>query len=489
MADPRGEAGIPDLMDAFRDTAKTYPDRPALVHGEQTITYRELAGQVDELASRLVTATPGVIAVEATHAPATIRALLAVWAAGGAYCPVDPAFPAPRRAAMLAAAECQAILDPRTDELTVLEPRPRPDADTPADLAYVLFTSGSTGAPKPVLTQRPAIAVTVAALRRLFEVTPDDRVLQFASLNWDTCFEEILPALTSGAALVFHEDAHSGSLPRVLRMIERERISVLDLPTAFWHELVAYLVEEGAALPGCVRLVVIGGEAASTGRLDDWCDLHNGHIRLLNTYGSTETTLITHAIDLAGPRARSRSWSTHGRAPLGVALAHVRERVTDDGELLIGGPAVAFGYRGLPEATASRFVELDGERFFRTGDRVERVEDADGTVLVPRGRLDGEVKIRGIRVDPAEVEAHIGMHPAVRAVAVTGVRQADHTVLAAFVVARPGAHTTDLAASIRSHLRGRLPAHLVPHHIRVVADLVYTSSGKVDRHRIKEALA
>jgi len=246
---------------------------------------------------------------------------------------------------------------------------------------------------------------------------------------------------------------------------------VLDLPTAFWHELVTHLHEDGAALPGTVRLVIIGGEAANPARLRDWCALDTGHARLLNTYGCTETTLITHAIELPSP---------DGTVPLGFALPHVVERLDnssggEDGELLIGGPSVAAGYRNRE---SDRFIELDGQRFFRTGDRVRR--RADGALL-PAGRADAEVKIRGIRVDPSEVEAHIGGHPGVRAVAVSGVRVADHTSLIAYVVAQPPTVANGLPASIVDHLRTRVPAHLIPSRIAVVADLVYTASGKVDR--------
>jgi acyl-coenzyme A synthetase/AMP-(fatty) acid ligase len=324
------------------------------------------------------------------------------------------------------------------------------------------------------MTSHRAIEASVRSLRELFEVDGADRVLQFASLNWDTCFEEILPTLTGGACLVFHDDAHSGSFPRFLRMVERERITVLNLPTAFWHELVTYLAEDGKGLPESVRLLIIGGEAASPARLADWCALDTARVRLLNTYGCTETTLITHAAELHGPQER---------VPIGRRLPHVVERVADDGELLVGGPAIADGYRGLPEATAARFVVIEGERYFRTGDRVGRTPD--GT-LTHRGRIDDELKVRGIRVDPAEVEAHIAAHPEVGAVAVTGVRVADHTVLAAYVVPRAGA--PGLGKDILDYLRGRVPAHLIPSRIAIVPELVYTASGKVDRRRTKETL-
>jgi amino acid adenylation domain-containing protein len=477
-----------DVLAGFRAAAQSHPDRAAVVHNGTVVSYEELAGRVDEVARRLGPG-PGVVGVLASHTPATVAALLGVWAAGGAYCPVDPAFPAPRRESMLAAAGCRILLDPDVRAGQPAAPADGAPPTRPDDLAYTLFTSGSTGSPRPVLTPHRAIGAAVASLRALFDLNPADRVLQFASLNWDTCFEEILPTLTTGAALIQHDDAHSGLFPRVLRMIERERVSVLDLPTAFWHELVGHLRDEGAPLPAGVRLVVIGGEVASPARLADWRALGTGHARLLNTYGCTETTLVTHAIDLHGPAATATSGgatSADSRVPIGTALPHVIEQISGAGELLIGGPALAAGYRGMPAAQSARFVTVAGRRFFRTGDRVSRRPDG---ALVHEGRLDDQVKIRGVRVDPAEVEAHIAAHPVVSAVAVTGVGVADHTVLAAYVVARPHADTAGLGERIVAHLRTRVPAHLIPSRISVVADLVYTASGKVDRRRTRELLS
>ena len=196
---------------------------------------------------------------------------------------------------------------------------------------------------------------------------------------------------------------------------------------------------------------------------------------MLNTYGATETALITHAVDLHGPLAASDA--STGAAPIGRRLPHVRQRLTHEGELLVGGPSLATGYPGLPDATAERFVELDGERWFSTGDLVG--ESGDG-LLHPRGRLDHQVKVRGIRVDPGEVEAHLLRHPGVAAAAVLGVVVSERTALAAYVV--PSApRQDDLGAALRGFLREHAPSHLRPARITVVPDLVVTSSGKVDR--------
>ncbi|MEU1509032.1 AMP-binding protein [Kitasatospora sp. NPDC005748] len=549
MSHDNSTTGVPsDLLDAFTETVGRFPERPAIVRHGRAIGYARLHAAVSDLARRLGP-DPGVVAVQAHHIPETVVGLLGILAAGGVYCPTDPAFPAHRSQTMLSAVGCRTMVaaDPGSAHrlgLDWIAPAPLPEfsenlgrtaragvpnspgtapdavpgtapdalrpppaepgrsADagrnaatghsdardgagtrsgtTGGEPAYLLFTSGSTGQPKPVLTPRRALAAVLPSLRELFGLTPDDRVLQFASLNWDTCFEEILPTLTAGAALVFDDEAHRGSFPRFLRMVERERITVLDLPTAFWHELVLHLAEEGAPLPDCVRVLVIGGEPASPARLSDWTALDTGRIRLVNTYGCTETTLITHAVDLHGPQAPPAGWDWPGgaRAPIGRPLPHVVQLISEQGELLIGGPSVALGYHGLPEATGARFTVVDGVRCFRTGDLVSGSPDG---LLTHRGRLDGEVKVRGIRVDPAEVEAHIAGHPGVHAVAVAAATLAGRSALVAYVVARADATGGTLDADVLAYLRAEVPGHLVPSRITVVPELVRTTSGKVDR--------
>ncbi|MEU6479370.1 amino acid adenylation domain-containing protein [Streptomyces sp. NPDC047017] len=511
------------LMDILQRVSRTDPEKTAICHDGRELSYGELLRRVHATAARLGP-SPGAVAVLTDRSPATVTALLGVLAAGGTYCPVDPAFPAARGRALLEAAGCRTVIaarpgatvpegtegverlleaerDPAPEDLPPAETGTPTETATPATPgtlamsgvhpdpelpAYTLFTSGSTGAPKPVLTPRRALDAAVASLRDLFGLRPCDRVLQFASLNWDTCFEEILPALTGGATLVFHREAYTGSFPRLLKAVAAQGVTVLDLPTAFWHELVLHLAEDATPLPDCVRTVVIGGEAVSPARLADWRALGTGRVRLVNTYGCTETTLITHAVDLHGPRAPGEGawWGEGERVPIGTALPHVRDAVGDDGELLISGPALALGYRDLPDATAERFVTRQGpdgaERWFRTGDRVGR--RADG-LLEHRGRLDAEIKVRGIRVDPAEVEAHLTGHPLVGAAAVVGSRAGGRTTMTAYLVPQQATATAadTLPREVLAYLRETVPAHLVPHRVTVVPELALTASGKVDR--------
>jgi amino acid adenylation domain-containing protein len=479
---PRGESrpGLDRLDEVVAEVlaaARKFPSRVAVRDNGSDLTYEAL-GSAFLATARELGPEPGAVGVSLPRSSEAIVAILGVFAAGGTYCPIDPAAPTDRQRALIAATGCRSVIG--THGISVIHhdvPSPREPVDR--DVAYVLCTSGSTGVPKPVLTPRLAIGTSVAALRDLFAITPTDSVLHFASLNWDTCFEEILPTLTTGATLVIDRMSHSGSVPALLRLVAAEGITVMNLPTAYWHTLVAHLVQSGGTLPSAVRLVVIGGEAASPARLADWHDRGMSAARLLNTYGSTETTLITHAAELDG---------NSGSAPIGRPLSHVIDHVTDEGELLVAGPSLACGYRGLDDQTNQRFRLHDfGDgpmRFFHTGDRVERTSDG---MLHHRGRLDAEIKIRGIRVDPAEVEFEISRHPAVASVAVAGLTVADHTSLVAYVMPQAGADASTLSSQLVTFLRGRVAAHLVPSRITVVDVLPQTTSGKVDRAAVRAA--
>ncbi|OBB44636.1 AMP-binding protein [Mycobacterium sp. 852002-51961_SCH5331710] len=504
------ETGIPspgvdaacDVVFDFIAAARDWPHRAAVMHNGVSITYRDLADRVGRTAQHYRARrfdNGGFIGALVSHTPAVVDQILGILQAGGVYCPIDDALPVARREELAARIGLDQLF---TSDSSAHEPtnlRIEALGDQPAcvksellepvwsasDPAYVLCTSGSTGTPKPVMVSRRALTVTVRALRHLFTLTPEDRVLQFASLGWDTCLEEILPALTAGAALVFDDAAHSHSFPAFVRMLAERRVTVLDLPTAFWHELVLYLHEEQTTLPESVRLVVIGGERVDPTRLGQWRDLDLGHVELLNTYGCTETTMITHAVQLSGPGAETTVAAFDTETPLGRALPHVRDHVTDDGELLVAGPALATGYLGLPDLTATGFPVVDygfgPTRWFRTGDLVTRGEDG---LLRPHGRVDEQLKVLGVRVHPAEVEAQLTAHPAVVGAVVVGERSLGRTSLTAYVV-QTGAIT---AGDLKQYLRERLPSQIVPTRVKFVAALAYTSSGKVDRAATRRAI-
>ena len=497
---------VGDVVADFAAAARDWPQRAAIMHNGNAITYGHLAERLRRNALRYRAArfaadgSLSLIGALVSHTPAVVDHLFGILQAGAVYCPIDAALPAARKQALAAALGVDRLYAVALDQqestnlrIDTLDESPiAADTELPqpiwhrSDPAYVLCTSGSTGAPKPVAVSRHALTVTVRALRQLFALTPDDRVLQFSSLGWDTCLEEMLPALTVGATLVFDDAAHSGSFRSFVRMLAERKVTVLDLPTAFWHELVLFLHEEQAALPNSVRLVVIGGERVDPTRLRQWRDLDVGHVGLLNTYGCTETTMITHAVQLSGPGTEPEVAAHDAEAPLGRPLQHVRDHVTDEGELLVSGPSLATGYLGLPELTATGFPVADHgsgpTRWFRTGDLVARGERG---LLYSRGRTDEQVKVSGVRVHPAEVEAQLNTHPAVAGTVVVGERRLGRTALTAYVV--PAGRTT--SAELKRFLRERLPSQFVPSRVMFVAALCYTPTGKVDRAGTQRAAA
>ncbi|HEU4533570.1 MAG TPA: amino acid adenylation domain-containing protein, partial [Polyangiaceae bacterium] len=302
-------------------------------------------------------------------------------------------------------------------------PEAEPDAapgpgPLPEQAAYVLYTSGSTGAPKGVVVPHRALSRFVDTAVSLYELAPPDRVLQFASLSFDASVEEIFPCLAAGAALVLRSEAMVESPASFVSACHEWGVTVLDLPTMYWHRLVAGLVD-GLSLPEGVRLVIIGGETALPERLNDWHASTGGRVRLVNTYGPTEATVVATACELSRPET--------GRAvPIGRPLPCARAYLLDAslrpvpqgvvGDVYLGGEGLARGYWGMPGQTAERFLpdpfaESVGARLYRTGDRARL--RADGQLEFV-GRSDHQVKLRGFRIEPGEIEARLAAQPGVR---------------------------------------------------------------------------
>jgi amino acid adenylation domain-containing protein len=445
-----------------------------------------------------------------------IVGVLGILKAGGAYVPLDPGHPGQRLRAMLDDSGARVLLVARgreaqhghftgavvglhidgdivTADGNDVSSRPaRPDS-----LAYVMYTSGSSGRPKGVMVEhRSLVNYTVAAAAQ-FELTQDDRVLQFASVGFDTAAEEIFPCLARGGALVLRPE---GALPTVddfVKMSEAFGLTVWDLPTAYWHQLVDELGRRSIGLPPALRLVVIGGERAFLERVQSWSTLTGGRIRLLNTYGPTEATIVALSCDLTS----NASVSSHCHVPIGRPVKNVHAYVLDAyqqpvppgvvGELYLGGVGIARGYLNDPEQTAFRFVPtplkgmegsgLEGDRLFRTGDFVRRLSNGNLDFI---GRVDDQIKIRGVRVEVGEVEAALLQHPLVREAAVVahGDDRGEYT-LSAYVAGQPA--TTPPPAELREHLRPRLPAEMIPTSFVLMEALPRTVNGKIDRRALR----
>ncbi|MFT3736659.1 MAG: amino acid adenylation domain-containing protein [Rhodocyclaceae bacterium] len=498
------------VLAAFIEQVKTRPTSIAVEQDGVTLTYAELLQAVQTLAAELReygVVEESRVAILLPRSPQTIVALLAVLWAGAAYVPLDPESPDARIAMVLQDAQPALVLSVRvlaarlTDELPMLyldvpasAAAPRMAEPTPVvntALAYIIYTSGSTGKPNGVMIGRDALAHFLAGARLRYAMTADDRVLQFAPLHFDASVEEIFLSLTVGARLVLRNDAMLESMPRFLATCAALQISVLDLPTAFWHELV-YGLGATAQLPAAIRLVIIGGEAALAERVTRWRAAVAPHVVLLNTYGPTETTVICTTAALSGPDAIALEGDA---VPIGLPLPGLSAVVVDAnlrpvphgeaGELCMIGGALARGYFGREEVTAKRFVELPDSgsgalRAYRTGDRAS--QRADGQ-LVYLGRLDDEFKISGYRVDPSEVETALLTYPDLREVAVVGQQLASGSKRLAAFIACDG--ELPAASALQAHLASSLPAPSIPSAYIRLERLPRNANNKIDRSALR----
>jgi amino acid adenylation domain-containing protein/thioester reductase-like protein len=485
------------VHEAFAEQAVRRPDATAVIAGRTRVSYRELDSSANRLAHYLgeVGAGPEVmIGVYLERGVDLIRVILAIMKAGAGYLPLDPSLPPERLSAICSQVRPAAVIAARPDTFPGIGTRLLPCGDLAAELAgrpatppvvglhpdnlcYSIYTSGSTGDPKPVGVSHRSLACVIGELAGEYEIADDDRVAQMASMAFDTSIEQIFVALTGGATLLLPPPGTMAP-SELLRRIERRHTTVLDLTPAYWRQLLA-LTEPADERLRSVRLMITGGEPADPEvcrtalRAAPWA-------RLLNAYGLTETT-ITSALFDVGAGLPSVDQPEKDTVPVGRPVGRARITVVDEeltpvaagtaGEVCIGGPPVARGYLGRPALTAERFVPdpggAPGSRMYRTGDLGRWLEGGNLEVV---GRMDRQLKVRGFRVEPGEIETVLAGHPDINQVSVVAsTRSSGDIRLVAYytpsvgATAKPGTGTRHPpAATFRSYLLDRLPGYMIP---------------------------
>ncbi|HET6846195.1 MAG TPA: amino acid adenylation domain-containing protein, partial [Anaerolineales bacterium] len=497
--------------------ARRTPEAIAVQQEGQRLTYRELEERANRLAHYLRRrgVVPGVVVGLCLERSLNlIVGLLGILKSGGAYLPLDADYPTDRLDYMLRDSQVRVLvtqqdqlprlpatnphticLDSEWDQIARCSDNVIEGTDALDNLAYVIYTSGSTGHPKGVMIEHRSIANYVRAITDLVGVTAHDRVLQFASLSFDTAAEEIFPCLAIGARLVMRTSTMVESVSGFLERCREWEITVLDLPTAFWHEVVTRMELEQLVFPESIQSVIIGGERVLPQIVQRWAKLVGRAVRLLNTYGPTETTVAVTCADLTGLGVDDE---LQGDLPIGRVLRGTCLYVLDQqrqlvpvgvaGELYVGGMGVARGYRGRPDLTEARFIfdpfsTARGACLYRTGDLVRWRPDGQ---LDYRGRVDRQVKIRGYRIELEEIEAVLNRHPDLEC-AVVEVRedQPGDKRIVAFMVPRPNNRLG--LVQLREQLRSQLPAHMIPSTFIELEALPLTANGKVDRRALRVA--
>jgi len=530
----------------FEDQVVRTPDADALIFGGRQLTYLELNHRANQLAHFLRRLgvgpeTPVGICVE--RSMEMVIGMLAVLKAGAAYLPLDPAYPRERLAFMLRDSEAPVLLTQAklaagfnqdrarmvcldTDWKEIAEHSERnPYSEVrPENLAYILYTSGSTGHPKGVLIPHSALVSHSVSVANHYEIVSSDRVLQFASISFDVAAEELFATLLSGAAVVLPTWQSLPSLSDFIALLEKERLTVINLPSCYWHELVLELDLSKRSLSPTLRLVVAGSERVLPERLRTWRKMFGNSIRWLNAYGPTEATVTTTIYEPNGADEGSETVAV----PIGRPMANRQVYILDShldpvpigvrGELYIGGAGLARGYLNSSDLTVEKFIPNvfkpeAGSKLYKTGDKARYLHDGNIEFL---GRVDRQVKVRGFRIELDEIENTLDQHPSIRNCAVLAREdEAGDTKLVAFIapavdksngagsipltpfgtsglkVWNSSRHDPSQAVSrenlfpvLLDHLREKLPEYMVPSALITLDQLPVLPNGKVDRQAL-----
>lgn len=470
--------------------------RMRVTHGTEALTYAELNARANQLAhylQRLGVGPEVRVGIHLERSVELVIAILAVFKAGGAYVPLDPTYPTARRQFMTADAGVTVLITqawlvqdwaiPRPlvlclaeqwADITSEEPTNLDAEVTGTHLAYILYTSGSTGQPKGVMVQHQGIGNLAEVQQAIFGMHAASRVLQFAPLSFDASVSEIWVTLLAGATLCLAPQEVLLPGPALIDLLEREAISVVTLPPSFQVAL------PERAFPALATLVS-AGEACRPELVARWSPGR----RFINAYGPTEATVCATMEPGSVP---------HQPAAIGHPIANVQVYLLDrsgqpvpigvPGELFIGGIGLARGYVNRPDLTAARFVphpfSLEpGARLYRTGDL--GVFRRDGTIVF-LGRADHQVKVRGMRVELGEIETVLGQHAAVRAAVVTSHALGDEQRLVAYLVPHPGQEPS--TSALRSFIAAKLPDYMVPATFMLLDAMPLMPNGKVDRQAL-----
>jgi amino acid adenylation domain-containing protein len=476
----------------FEAQVAATPDAVAARFEDQQLTYAELNRHADQVAARLREAGVGresLVGVRMRTSLHRLAVFIGIWKAGGGYVPLDPDLPAERLEFMIADTGMNVVVDDKsggqsddpaetimvTGPFTALEAGQRhnhhdhpeaaaPEAAGPGDVAYVIYTSGSTGQPKGVVIEHRSLVNLTHAMAARWGIGPGSNVLQFASFTFDVSVMDMFTPLLAGATVILASPATLHTPHRLAALIRDARITFAGLPPA-----VLNLLPDGD-YPD-LRTLMTAGEELPAELARRW--IRPG-LTLVNGYGPTETTIIATQAEITPdtpmpppigfpvhPNYRAYVLDTHlNPVPLGVT-----------GELHIGGAGIARGYLNRPELTAERFITApNGERLYKTGDLVKRRPDGS---LVYLGRIDNQIKINGIRIEPGEIETTLTTHPAITQAVVHPV----NGELTAWIrTTRPVSET-----DIRTHLARTLPATMIPAHLITLDTFPLNTSGKVDK--------
>ncbi len=495
----------------FEKQAALRPDSPALIQADLSVSYNELEVAANQLSHYLLGMDfrPGsAIAISIDRSATLVIAILAVLKAGGVVVVIDPVAPLRRNQSIVTRADCALLIKNGDTQITsdalnlrcvnltalkkLLKQQPIdcvPCRTTATDPCLISFTSGSTGEPKGVLINHRSVVNYVEDFIARYNIDNQDTRLQFGSVGSEFLLSEVLIAISSGAKLVIPAPQTALSVTEFIHLLNQHAASYVSLPSAYWHELVNLLIQKKVSLPNSIKLVITGMDVMAPDVLCDWQKIVSDKVTMVNAYGPAETTFVSTCYRV------DSSFSYRGtRVPIGQPISNVQVYILDTqkmlvptgvvGEIYIGGVGVAMGYVNDKRATDDRFVpnmfsQREGEKLYRTGDCARYLLDGNIEFL---GRLDRQIKIRGYRVEPSEVEAAFRSVPLVTDITVHSVAsKTGEKELAAFVVC---SELPDNAWSVLTGSLNALPHYMLPAKIFVVKHIPRNPSGKINTHAL-----
>jgi len=504
----RGSLPLKPLWQLFDEIVAMHPHRTAVTLGDQQLSYTELQAQADQLAAhlrRLGVGPDSLVAVFLERSARAVVAILAVVKAGGAYLPLDPAYPAERVATIVEDARPLVLLTEKRlfnklpedaphvvciDDEATFGPRESETAITPGsgpeNLAYVIYTSGSTGNPKGVMVTHANVARLLQATAEWFCFNQDDVWTLFHSIAFDFSVWEIWGCMLHGGRLVVVPFSISRSPQDFHELLAKEQVTVLNqTPSAFYPLIAVDQARHSSTL--ALRMVIFGGEALNFQMLRPWIAKHGDNKpRLINMYGITETTVHVTFREVTAADAENGAHSLIG-VPIGDLQLHLLGNdgqpapTGDVGEIYVGGAGVARGYLNRPELNVERFVPdrfsgIPGSMLYKSGDLARYLPNGELEYL---GRSDAQVKIQGFRIELGEIEAAMVGHAQIREARVVAHTDAAGTRrLVAYYVARDG--EAPAARALSDYLNARLPPWMMPSMYLPVEAFPLTPNGKVD---------
>jgi surfactin family lipopeptide synthetase A len=501
------------IHELFEEQVKRTPDAVAIVFEDKQLTYQQLNNRANQLAHHLrsLGVEPEVlVGLFVERSIEMIVGLLAILKAGGAYVPLDPSYPTQRLAYQSEDSGIKVLLtqqklltklpdhsvaticlDTDRDKFSQASTNNPVTLVKPENLAYVIYTSGSTGQPKGVMVPHSCVVNFTQTSVDIYGINQSDRVLQFSSFGFDIAVEEIYPCLTVGGTLVLRTDEMLGSVQTFVQKCQEWEITVLDLPTAYWHQLTTSLATTNEVFPPSLRLVIIGGEKVLPEYVRIWQNLVGERPALINSYGPTETTVVATIYQISA----KTSLVDGQQIPIGRPIGNVQVFVLDaneqpvpigvPGELYIGGAGVARGYLNRPELTREKFIpnpwtEDETSRLYKTGDLVRYLPNGELEYI---GRIDNQVKVRGFRIELGEIETVVSQHPSVlQTVVLAREDEPGNKRLVAYVVVKPKHPLT--SNELRGFAKEQLPDYMLPSTFVFLEALPLTPNGKVDRRAL-----